>query len=245
LLTRATQTSTNGSVVGEVGYRYDRLGRMTELSRGNNVTTRYTFTSADQIKTEKTTHGDTVILDASYEYDTHGNLTQRVDTRAGVDAGTVPVTETTLYSYNAYDQLTTSAVYSGISPNGDASLRTQYEIGVAGDVTQETITQGATVTVREFENDPLGQTTAIITDGARVEQTYDLAGNLTRAVDGTVYTYDVHNQPVTETRSDGSTTAHTLGYRATANYHNESLIRHGYGHVEYGADVLGREHSCQ
>jgi RHS repeat-associated protein len=209
LLTRATQTSTQGTVVGEVGYEYDRLGRITELSRGNNVTTRYTFTSADQIKTETTKHGDTVILDARYEYDTHGNLTQRVDSRAGVDAGTVPVTETTLYGYNAYDQLITSTVYPGTIPGGDASLRTQYEIGVSGDVTQEIITRGGTVTVREFENNPLGQTTAIITDGVRVEQKYDLAGNLTRTADGTVYTYDVHNQPVTETRSDGVTTAHT------------------------------------
>jgi RHS repeat-associated protein len=213
LLTHATQTTPDGKILSEVGYEYDQYGRTTTLTRNNNVTTRYTFTSADQIKTETTKNGDTVILDAAYEYDTHGNLTKRVDTRQndttlGQETPGL-VTETTVYTYNAYNQLTTSAIHPGTTTDTQPTLRTQYEIGVSGDVTKETTTQNGTITVREFETNPQGQTTAITTNGVRAEQTYDLTGNLTHGADGTTYTYDVHNQPLTETRTNGSTTQHT------------------------------------
>jgi RHS repeat-associated protein len=213
LLTHLTQTSANGTVLSEVGYEYDDFGRMTTLTRGNTVITKYTFTSADQIRTETTKNGDTIILDAAYEYDTHGNLTKRVNTRQ--DDTTLGqenpglVTETSVYTYNAYNQLTTSTVHPGATTDTEPTLRTQYEIGVSGDVTKETTTQGQTMNVREFETNPQGQTTAITTDGVRAEQTYDPAGNLTQAADGTTYTYNSHNQPITETRTDGTTTNHT------------------------------------
>jgi RHS repeat-associated protein len=190
----------------------------TNFLGGNGVTTKYTFTSADQIRTETTKNGDTIILDATYEYDTHGNLTKRVDTHQnGTTLGQENpgegtsglVTETTVYTYNAYNQLTTSTVHPGTTTDTQPSMRTQYEIGVTGDVTKETTTQGQTMNVREFETNPQGQTTTITTNEVRAEQTYDPAGNLTQAADGTTYTYDVFNQPVTETRTDGSTTDHT------------------------------------
>jgi RHS repeat-associated protein len=209
LLSHVTQTSPDGKILSEVGYEYDDFGRMTTLTRGNNVTTKYTFTSTDQIKTETTKNGDTVVLDAAYEYDTHGNLTKRVDTRQnGTTLGQETpelVTETSVYTYNAYNQLTTSAIHPGATTDTQPTLRTQYEIGVSGDVTKETTTQDGTVTVREFETNPQ----AITTNGVRAEQTYDLAGNLTQGVDGTTYTYNMFNQPLTETRPDGTTTNHT------------------------------------
>jgi RHS repeat-associated protein len=226
LLTGATQTSPQGATLARVGYAYDVFGRMVKLSRGNNVTTEYTFTSADEIKTETTTHHGTVISDASYEYDTHGNLTNRVDTRTGSDTSAGLVTETTVYTYNAYNQLTSSSVYPGeISTNGivprlTPSLLTQYQIGVSGDVIKETVTQGQTVTVREFEANTLGQTIAITTNGVRAEQSYDLAGNLTQAANGTTYTYDVFNQAMTETHPGRTTTEHT--YWVTGQRHTTS-----------------------
>jgi YD repeat-containing protein len=128
LLTHATQTSPDGTVLSKVGYEYDQYGRMTTLTRGNNVTTKYTFTSADQIRTETTKNGDTVILDAAYEYDTHGNLTKRVNTNQdGTTLGEETpgqVTETSVYTYNAYNQLTTSTVHPGATTDTQPTLRT-------------------------------------------------------------------------------------------------------------------------
>jgi RHS repeat-associated protein len=62
-----------------------------------------------------------------------------------------------------------------------------------------------TVKVREFHYNPESQLTTITTNEAQFTQTYDTAGNLTRTSNGTVYTYDLANQPTTETAPNGNT----------------------------------------
>jgi RHS repeat-associated protein len=142
---------------------------------------------------------------------------------------TTPVTEVTIYTYNAFDQLTASTVYAGGEPTGEPQLHTQYEVGVSGEITQETVTsstpENTEITVREFEYNPLGQTVAVSINGLRTEQEYDAAGNVTRTVDGTQYTYNVFNQPVTETHSDGLTVHST--YWVTGQHHTDTTITPG------------------
>ncbi|WP_308797527.1 RHS repeat domain-containing protein [Agromyces silvae] len=58
---------------------------------------------------------------------------------------------------------------------------------------------------RTFEYSPLGELAAVTTDGERVAQEYDVAGNLARAADGTEYRYDAANRVVAEIR-DGQRT---------------------------------------
>ncbi|MGW2207699.1 hypothetical protein, partial [Streptomyces sp. NPDC001774] len=82
------QGSTGDSPVkAEVGYTYDGLGRISEVRRGSaedgeGVTTAYTYTGASQIRSEKTTRpGGSVVTEAAYTYDSHGNLARRTDHR--------------------------------------------------------------------------------------------------------------------------------------------------------------------
>ena len=93
----------------EVGYTYDRYGRVTELDRGNGVTTTYEFTSVNQIATETTTGPDGDLQsERAYTYDPRGNLTQRTDTTQQPrppDAGAGLVTTTTGYTYDIHDRL--------------------------------------------------------------------------------------------------------------------------------------------
>jgi RHS repeat-associated protein len=237
LLETVTQINPDGTLLGRVMYEYDQFGRTTKLSRNNGVITVYTFTSADQIKTETTTSNGGIILDAAYEYDTHGNLTKRVETRP--ETTNTLVTETTTHTYNTYNQLVSTTTYPGATLAGTPTKTTNYEIGIAGNITKETTTNttndatisatsqnttggindSSTTVVREFETNSLGQTTAITTNGVRAEQTYDAAGNLTTAADGTTTTYNTHNQLLTQTQPNGTTT-HTYwsnGQKATSN----------------------------
>jgi RHS repeat-associated protein len=228
LLIRVQQISPENTVLGKIGYEYDTLGRVTKLTRGNGVTTEYTFTSADQIKHETTRHAGTIILDAAYEYDTHGNLIKQRDTRQKIvapdpDGSTSSknpsneseqllqlVTQTSVYRYDAYNRLIASSVHDGDTSPGEPRLHTEYHINVSGDIAEETVTtRSGTVTTRKFEYNALGQMMAITTDDVRAEQKYDAAGNLTHSADGTTYTYNPHNQPVTQTHADGKTVHNT------------------------------------
>ncbi|KAA9105621.1 RHS repeat-associated core domain-containing protein [Microbacterium rhizomatis] len=216
LMTSAVQTDADGAEVSRVGYAYDPYARVTELSRANGVITRYAFTSAGQIATETTTGPDGSVQDArEYIYDTRGNLTHRTDTTSPAD-DTATSTSTTVYAYDVQDRLTRSTVHQGESEDGALLSDTTYVLTVSGDVSRETITvpdpdSGVNVTtVREFAYSPTGAIAALTTtapDGTvtTVTPTYDAAGNLTTAVDGTRYTYDAVNRPVTETAPAGDT----------------------------------------
>ncbi|KAA9108019.1 RHS repeat domain-containing protein [Microbacterium rhizomatis] len=217
LLTTAVQTDAAGVEIGRVRYTVDEYARVTEMSRGNDVTTRYTFTSHDEIATETTTGPDgTVQDDREYTYDGRGNLILRVDT-------TTDGTTTTLYAYDEHDRLTHSSVHQGDTAEGLVLSATTYLLTVSGDISRETVnardpdTGVTSTTVREFIYTPTGEIAGITTTRPEGSTTatpaYDAAGNLTTAVDGTRYTYNATNQPVTETTPTGDTL--TTAYWAT------------------------------
>ncbi|MFF7183099.1 RHS repeat-associated core domain-containing protein [Streptomyces sp. NPDC008121] len=220
-------------VKARVAYTYDGLGRITKTDRGNGVTTESQFTSASQIKREKTTRNGEVITEASYTYDSHNNLTVRTDTRpqAGAD-GTPgkPVATTTRYTYDAYNRLTASDITSA---DGKPLTTTRYTLNVSGDVirtetTAHTGQQAGQTTVTDNSIDPSGRLTTLTTTaggdngsgggGTVRKQVFDTDGNLNSSHDGTVWTYNVAGQPATTTTPDGKTTRYTYwadGTRAT------------------------------
>ncbi|WP_043195149.1 hypothetical protein, partial [Streptomyces sp. NRRL F-2664] len=67
--------------------------------------------------------------------------------------------------------------------------------------------------------DAAGRLTALTTDGKTTGQTWDTAGNLLTGADGTAWTYNPDNKPVTATTADGLRSTYTYwadGSRKTA-----------------------------
>jgi RHS repeat-associated protein len=208
LLERAVQVDRDGAPLAQVEYSYDSYGRILEVRRGNGVVTSYELTSSSDIASEITTDGDTAVAERRYSYDPSGRLTERVDTTR---TDGKPVTTTTAYRYDAQSRLTESAVHRGSSTDGPLASTTAYELTVSGDLASESVTTdpgtpGEVTRTRSFEYSPYGELLAVTTGDERVEQAYDIAGNLARGDDGTRYTHDAANRPVTEERTDGSGT---------------------------------------
>ncbi|MER7960064.1 RHS repeat-associated core domain-containing protein, partial [Streptomyces sp. NPDC096030] len=218
---------TESPVAASVAYTYDGLGRIIKTGRGNGVVTETEFTGAHQVRQEKTTRDGKTVTEASYSYDSHGNLTQRTDTRpeAGGDgAPGGPVTTTTRYTYDAYNRLTGSEITGA---NGQPQTATRYSHNVSGDVvktetTPHTGDQAGQTEVTENSIDPAGRLTARTTtaggNSTAHKQAFDTDGNLTTAHDGTQWTYNLHGQPATMTTPDGTTARYTYwadGTRAT------------------------------
>jgi RHS repeat-associated protein len=198
-----------GPELSRVGYEYDDLGRMHRLTRGNGVTTEYAFTSAGEFAQETTTRDGAVQSDRRYDYDPSGLLLSRVD-RTRDDDDLLHAT-TTAYTYDPLDRLTRSSVHEGDTTAAPELHRTEYSVTVSGDIAGETVTEhpgmdAQASTTREFEYSPLGELTAITTDGTRREQRFDAAGSLVLAADGTRYDYDAASRLVAATAPDGEVT---------------------------------------
>lgn len=191
----------DAAVLAEVGWRYDTLGRVTELLRGNGVVTAYTYTSLSEIASETTTRGDEPISEREYTYDPGGRLVERIDRWRDSETGARSETVST-YEYDAFDRLIRSSTRESDAAD-EATTVAEYELTVGGDIRSERVTRGhggaETTVAREFEYSPLGELLAVTTDGVRADQEYDVAGNLTRSADGVAYAYDAANRPVAET----------------------------------------------
>ncbi|MFF7183161.1 RHS repeat-associated core domain-containing protein [Streptomyces sp. NPDC008121] len=223
-LSKAVQherNDTGSPVKASVAYTYDGLGRITKTERGNGVVTDTQFTATSQIKHEKTSKDGSLLTEAAYTYDAHNNLTQRTDTRPEARADGTPgpaVTTTTRYGYDAYNRLISSEV---LNAAGQQQTATRYTLNVSGDVVKtETTprTAGPGPAVTEHGIDTSGRLTTLTADGRQHQQDFDTEGNLTTSHQGTVWTYNLHNQPLSMTAPDGSVTRYTYwadGTRAT------------------------------
>ncbi|MFF3159654.1 RHS repeat-associated core domain-containing protein, partial [Streptomyces sp. NPDC057910] len=91
-LKQAVQKTADGrTTLAEVAYAYDGLGRVVKVERGNKSVTVYGYNDAGQITSDKTTRDDgSVITEAAYTYDSHGNLTHRTDTRPETSQNPAP-----------------------------------------------------------------------------------------------------------------------------------------------------------
>lgn len=195
--------SAGSAVLAEVEQRYDALGRVTELVRGNGVVTAYTYTSLSEIATETTTLGGDIVSAREYDYGPSGLVTERVDRLRDDATGTLSV-KTATYEYDAFDRLIRSSTSDGDAEDAPRTIA-DYELTVGGDIRSERVAEtrdaGDATVAREFEYSPLGELLAVTTDGVRAEQEYDAAGNLRLAADGAAFEYDAANRPVAETRA--------------------------------------------
>lgn len=166
------------------------------------------------------------------EYDGLGRRTRRIDTIApdatggrGGERGGERRGErvtTTEYAYDEHDRLIASSVSEGALPDASTAARareTSYTLSATGEVVSTTTLEragsaGERTTTTAFEYGPLGQLLARTRSARGLEdrqtQTWDAAGNLLQAADGTRFEYDAANRPTVEHSADGSVT--TLGY---------------------------------
>jgi RHS repeat-associated protein len=244
----AVQTDVAGAEVARVGYEYDDHGRVITLTRGNRVATAYTYTSTNLVESETTTKGGEPQETRTYTYDPAGQLISRTDTTHDNTTGTAGTTHT-VYTYDAHDRLTSSTQHHGTDTTAPVTERTVYTVTVSGDIDTETLTHNPgtadeATTTRQFTYGPNGTLTTITTthpDGTvtTATQEYDQAGNLTRSVDGTTYTYNATNRQTTETTPTGDTittrywatghrshltTTHEGGQRVTGFYWDDTTL---------------------
>lgn len=174
-----------------------------------------------------------LVSERAYEYDARGNLLECTElVPAGGPGGRhgEPVERTTTYTYDIHDRLTSSTVVeprpgvagadagdgdgddTGADTGVEVVSRTDYDSTVSGDLRRErTETRPgraeATAIERTYSYAPTGELTRIeasTPEGVTVsEPRHDAAGNLVVGVDGTRYTYDAANRPVSETTPDG------------------------------------------
>jgi RHS repeat-associated protein len=221
-LTSATQRR-GSTVLASVTCTYDALSRVATTTRGNGIVTTNTYTPQNQLATETTTGAGGVVLEAhSYTYDAHYNPATRTDTY-GPRGSAAPSggTWTTVYSYDAYDRLISSAVYTGPLTNGQPSglpvTTNRYAIDLAGDVVSTTKTARlggvrpiTTTTTSTNTIDDSGRLTAQQTGSTPKVQTFDGEGRVLTSLDGSTTTYMTDGSPASTTLPDSTTTSYKL-----------------------------------
>ncbi|MGW8329913.1 RHS repeat-associated core domain-containing protein [Streptomyces sp. NPDC055897] len=237
-------TSQNGSgaeaTTAARAFGYDASGRLTSASAPNGTNT-YTYDDRGQLLTTAGPSGD-----ASYTYDINGLPTARSD-KAGTasfsyDANgqlatsTDPLTATTAtytrntlgqitgikyginsasqtLSYNAQHQLTSQNLSA---PSGTSEASTSYGYDAAGHVTTETTSGTAGAAANTYTYDQAGRLTSA-SNGSTTSYGYDGAGNRTSSTIGsttTSATYNARNQ-LTATTTNAATTNYSHTARGT------------------------------
>ncbi|MFF3159928.1 RHS repeat-associated core domain-containing protein, partial [Streptomyces sp. NPDC057910] len=207
-ITSDKTTRADGSVITEAAYTYDSHGNLTHRTDTRPET------SQNPTTTTATSQGE-----GEGEGADGKNNGGAADAEAGGaggglgrdDKGVVKnATTSTAYRYDAYNRLTGSTLKDEA---GKPLVETGYALNTSGDVTRTETTRHeggrAKKTVTEHGIDAGGRLTAVTVDGDTKAQTWDAAGNLLTDHNGTVWTYNSSNQPLTATSPDGTTTAYT------------------------------------
>ncbi|WP_158718028.1 RHS repeat-associated core domain-containing protein [Streptomyces sp. NRRL F-2664] len=202
-------------------YTYDSLGRPVTTTFGNGTVLATEYYDSDQPQRETLTgSGAAVLSEVAYTYNTRGDLHSRTDRRAPKSGqgssvpgeggqGTPPqgTTTHTVHSYDAYGRLTATVLHDGSDERAPVLRSTAYTVNAAGDVTTVAVTGADGMkTITNHEIDPAGRLTAQTVNGTQSGQSYDAVGNLTHGADGTTWSYNPDNKPVTALTSDGGRT---------------------------------------
>lgn len=237
-VTTATQTR-GTTTLASVTYTYDTMSRIVKTSRGNGVTTTNTWTPRNQLSNQRTTNAaGKVVEEHTYTYDTHGNLSARIDTST---AGTW----TTRYDYDAYDRLLGSAVYPGTRGSGKPVTSTTYTLSTAGDVIGTTTDTSSPTKTTTTTNtiDPAGQLTTQTTNGVAAQQAFDGDGQLLTSLSGWTMSYDSLGRMLTASKGDTTSTyaywpdgspRSTTTVSASSSVCNQAIAQAGTGHGTYG-----------
>jgi RHS repeat-associated protein len=217
-VTSATQRRGN-TVLASVVYMYDAMSRVATVTRGNGTVTTNTYTAQNDLATQTTEDAGGRVIEAhSYTYDAHHNPATRTDTYAsGGSASAAGGTWSTVYSYDAYDRLIGSAVYTGPLTNGQPTglpvTATRYTVDLGGDVvaTKKTTRLGGirpitTTTTGTNTIDDSGRLIAQKAGATTATQTFDDEGRVLASLNGVTTTYMTDGSPASRTLASGTTT---------------------------------------
>ncbi|MFF3160005.1 RHS repeat-associated core domain-containing protein, partial [Streptomyces sp. NPDC057910] len=199
-ITSDKTTRDDGSVITEAAYAYDSHGNLTSRTDTRPETSQDTPAASRGEGAGGKNSGGGVGAEAGGA----GGLGRD-------DKGAVKnATTSTAYRYDAYNRLTHSTLTDA---DGRPLVETAYALNTSGDVTRTETTRHeggqAKKTVTEHGIDAGGRLTTVTVDGDTKAQTWDAAGNLLTDHNGTVWTYNTSNQPLTATSPDGTTTVYT------------------------------------
>ena len=215
------------ATVASVVYTYDGLDRIETITRGNGLKTTHTYTRAGLLESQITGDAAGNQVEAhNYIYDNHRNLLLKTDTTAKPSRCTVLCAAgaatfgqwTTSYKYDAYNRLTSSAVYSGASATGTPTTKLDYGLDVSGNVVstkrttsltssgRPTTTTSMTTNTLDDAGQLTAQTTGSATNPTTTPQTHDDDGRVLSSVTGMVTTYRPDGRPATATTGGVKTT---------------------------------------
>ena len=187
--------STVTDAQGTTTYTYDAIGRQTQITYPNAITTNYSYDNRNRIvKIEHKDSNGTVLQSFTYTLDAVGNRTQIVEhTGRTVD-----------YTYNIVNQLIQEVVSN--DPNGN-NTTTTFTYDDVGNLVTKIINTSTSSVTQDYTYNVNDQLT---TQGSNTF-TYDANGNLVSDNNNT-YTYDDKNRLITVT-----TPTDTIEYSYDAN----------------------------
>ncbi|MFJ4963483.1 RHS repeat domain-containing protein [Streptomyces sp. NPDC088729] len=206
--------SRDGKELARVSYAHNAAGQVEKIDRGNGAVSTYTFNDAGLPTGEKHTgRGGTLITEHAYTYTPQRQLATDLATVREKDGSEKRTA--TAHTYDTEKRLTRTHVTEGNTPGqGTLVSQSDYAYDLVSNLSEAKVTTRAVdgtekTSTTGYKHDSASRTTHITTDGEKKAQTYDSAGRLTQAADGTTHTYDTSGQ-LTRTRTpDGTTVTHT------------------------------------
>nr|WP_321402501.1 RHS repeat-associated core domain-containing protein [uncultured Desulfobacter sp.] len=176
---KKSETDPDGDTIA---YEYDAVDRLCKITDPEGKTTRFEYDDAGRLVRKIDANGDPSEI---YTYTANGLL-------ASITDGNL---NTTLFEYDGLDRLTAKQY-----PDETRELFTH---DAEGNLLEKQTRAGDTIT---FAYDPLNRLSEKVTPEKAVDFSYDLAGRMLSADDGTTrlsYTYDTAARLVSVARSDG------------------------------------------
>ena len=165
----------NDEVIAQ--YEYNARNEVTQLKQANTITNK-TYDDMGLVLTQKTTKGNTVVFNASYEYDNNDNIIKEV-----IDG------KTNTYTYDTNDELVESTKYVD-----GKKVKTTYQYDIYGNQVSNSSNEGK----KTYKYNDKGQISSIDTNKGIIKFSYDANGNVQKKIneDGRIdlYTYDEFNQ---------------------------------------------------
>jgi RHS repeat-associated protein len=179
-----------GAVISKLTYAYDKASNTTGSTDQNQAQASYAYDALNRLTSESSPAGFAVsgslAVSRSYTYDNAGN-------RTSLTSGS----QTTTYSYNNAEQLTSAAVSGGQTAT--------YGYNNDGELTSEQVGSGTPTT---FCYDPEGDLTQASSDS----YVYDINGNrVSETENGVTTTQTFDGSNVVQQTSGGSTTNYLYG----------------------------------
>ncbi|RGF24184.1 hypothetical protein DXC04_06990 [Dorea sp. OM07-5] len=163
-------------------YSYDSAGNRTKKVKGEEETA-YTYNGLNQLLRVKTTKGDTVKNDISYEYDVNGNQIKETDKETG---------DSVENTYDVENRLSTATVTKKSGTSGNETVSLTQENLYNGDGQRIQKKEAGEVTNYFYEDGMVSYTTGADTGEKLIQNLSGLEDNVIyaeRKVTGTASAY--------------------------------------------------------